>query len=115
MAVIGARSEGRMARFLQFLERNPLTISVLVLLVCFNAQANCLWLHERLYYDPSFYVKATIFCLFCLSLCLASLINLIRAANRGYASQRCQLSVVILFFAFAGPILLGWRLVSYYL
>src|SRR6266536_306675 len=103
-----------MTRILQFLERKPMAVSVLAFVLGFVALANCLHVFEPSYYGRSFYVKATILCAASLSLCLVALINLVRVQRRGYSSQRCQLSVVILFFAFVGPVLLSVQIVSYF-
>ncbi len=92
-----------------------MAVSLLAFMLGFAALANCFRVFEPSYYDHSFYVHATILCAISLSLCLIAVINLIRAATRGYSSQRCQLSVVILFCAFVGPILLSVQLVSHYL
>jgi uncharacterized membrane protein YidH (DUF202 family) len=92
-----------------------MAVSILAFLVGFVALANCFHVFEPSQYGRSFYLEATILCVVSLTLCLVALVNLIRAERRGYSSQRCQLSVVILFFAFVGPILLSVQLVNYYL
>ena len=104
-----------MKTILQFLERWPLALSIFAFLVGLDALGKSFNLFEPSYYDHSFYMRATISCVVSLSLCLAALINLVRAQMRGYSSQRGRLSVVILFLAFVGPILLTVRVASHYL
>src|SRR6266700_7837924 len=76
--------------------------------------ANCFQV-DRPYYDPRYYFQAMICSIVSLGLCLLALTTLVRAHNKGYSSQRSQLAVVILFFAFVGPVLLVIEVASYYL
>ena len=104
-----------MTRFLKFIGRRPLAISILAFVIGFVAFGNSFSKYGPSYYEPSFYVQATVLCLVSLSVCALAVINLIRAERRGYSSQRCQLSVVFLFFAFAGSLFLCSRVIGYYL
>jgi hypothetical protein len=109
------RAVSRMARLLQFCERRALTISALALAAGFVALGACFRIYEPSFYGPSFYIQAAIECCVSLIICGLALINLVRAAGRGYSPQRCQLSAVILLFAFVGPLLLCLEVVEHYL
>ena len=103
------------ARLLQFLERRALAVSALAFTAGFTALSVCFKSYEPLFYGPSFYAQAAILCCATLIVCALALINLVRAAARGYSPQRCQLSAVVLFFAFVGPVFLCLDVVKYYL
>jgi hypothetical protein len=104
-----------MTRLLQFFERRALTFSTLAFAGGFVALGACLNNYEPSFYGPSLYAQAAIVCCVSLIICALALINLVRAAARGYSPQRCQLSAVVLFFAFVGPVLLCLDVVKHYL
>jgi hypothetical protein len=106
---------GAVARALQFLEKRALAVSALAFAAGFVALSACFKSYEQPFYAPSFYGQAVILCCLTLIVCALALINLVRAAARGYSPQRCQLSAVVLFFAFVGPFLLCLDAVKHYL
>jgi hypothetical protein len=106
---------GAVARLLQFLGRRALAVSGLAFTAGFVAPSACFKSYEPSFYGSSFYAQATILCCVTLLVCSLALINLVRAAERGYSPQRCQLSAVVLFFAFVGPVLHCLDVVKHYL
>ncbi len=104
-----------MTRFGKFIQQNPLGVSSAAFLIGFVAFGNCFDLLARLRLRQSLGRDMTILCAVSLGLCIVALVNLVRAQGRGYPTQRGQMSAVILFFAFVGPVLLTVQMIRYYL
>ena len=100
-----------MKRFFQVIERKPLALSVLALMVSFTLLAFiCV---------PSYPVSRRqvagdwgVIGSWCIAFCIAllALVALIRAERRGYSSTRIGLCVTALFFVFVPIILLAGAL-----
>jgi hypothetical protein len=99
-----------MTRFIHFLERRPLTVSIVAWLVSLPTIGAMFALGQQgFHFDAS----ALAMCVFSLVLSSVALLNLIRADKRGCSSTKIGLSVTALFFAFVPPICLGLKLLRY--
>jgi hypothetical protein len=86
-----------MNRLSQFIQRNPLAVSVVALMASVPSLGGLFALgHDGFYFDWCTFAMAVG------SLCLstAAVVNLIRAETRSYSSTRIGLSVTALFFSF---------------
>jgi hypothetical protein len=55
-----------------------------------------------------------ILCIVSMGVSIAVLVNLALDVNRGYSPNRCSPAAVVLLAAFAGPLILGFTLISYF-
>jgi hypothetical protein len=106
---------GDMTRLLQFVERKPLGMCFVALVL---SAFVLVLLSVPTYTGP--WVPATFdwgtaaACGVTLGIAVIALINLIRAERRGYSSTKTGLAVIVLFFAFVPLVLLALKLVALY-
>lgn len=104
-----------MTRLLQFIERRPLGISVLALILSsFVLGLVCAPAYRGPWVESVFDWGTAAACCLTLSIAVLAVVNLIRAERRGYSSTKTSLSVVVLFFAFAPLVSLALKLLSLY-